>query len=166
MTHRIDPERISSWQVLVVDDEPDSLDVVRRVLSFHGATVHTATSGADGLAIARGIEPTFILLDLSMPEMDGWEMLYHLKEDLRTASIPVIAVTAHAMSGDRERALSAGFDYYLTKPISPFTFLEELIKLLSREPVRQVYSAAQTTGMSMYRSDTIPTVEKNGSRDE
>jgi len=149
--NHVDTERISSWRVLVVDDEPDSLEVVTHVLSHHDATVHTTTSGAEGLRIAREIEPTFILTDLSMPEMDGWEMLHNLKKDLRTAAIPVVAVTAHAMHGDRERALAAGFDYYLTKPISPFTFLEDLLKLFSQEPIRQVYSAAQTTGMPAHR---------------
>lgn len=151
MINQVDTERISSWRVLVVDDELDSLEVVTLVLSHHDATVHTATTGLEGLRIAREIEPTFILTDLSMPEMDGWEMLFKLKEDLRTAVIPVVAVTAHAMHGDRERALAAGFDYYLTKPISPFTFLEDLLKLFSQEPARRVCSAAQTTGMATYR---------------
>jgi CheY-like chemotaxis protein len=149
--NQVDTERISSWRVLVVDDEPDSLEVVMHVLSHHEATVHTTTSGVEGLRIAREIVPTFILMDLSMPGMDGWEMLHNLKEDLRTAAIPVVAVTAHAMHGDRERALGAGFDYYLTKPISPFTFLEDLVRLFSAEPVRQVCSAAQTIGMLTYR---------------
>lgn len=127
----ISKDGISTWQVLVVDDEPDSLEVVSRVLAFHGAKVYSASNGIEGLAIAQDVGPTFILLDLSMPEMDGWEMLHHLKSDPRTANIPVIALTAHAMAGDRERTLSAGFHHYLAKPLSPFTFLDDLLALFA-----------------------------------
>ncbi len=129
----IDTTNVASWKVLVVDDEPDSLDVVMRVLRYHGATVYTASNGAEALDIMKEVQPTLILSDLSMPVMDGWEMLYHIQTDTKLAGIPVIALTAHAMTGDRERAVAAGFHYYLTKPLSPLSFLQDLIKLFDTE---------------------------------
>jgi CheY-like chemotaxis protein len=132
-------DTIKSWKVLIVDDEPDSLEVATRVLLFYGAAVYTASNGQEGLAIARAVRPTFILSDLSMPKMDGWEMRYHLASDPQTSDIPIIALTAHAMVGDRERAISVGFHYYLTKPFSPVTFLDDLLKLFAQPepPINQ-----------------------------
>jgi CheY-like chemotaxis protein len=122
---------VAGWVVLVIDDEMDSLEVAQRVLRFHGATVHTASNGSDGLELARTVQPTFILSDLSMPVMDGWELLSHLQEDPATAHIPVVALTAHAMQGDRERVLNVGFYNYLTKPLSPLNFLQDLLAMFS-----------------------------------
>lgn len=139
-----DKEQISTWRILVVDDEPDSLEVVTRVLSFYGATVYTAANGVEALSIVDKVLPTFILMDLSMPKMDGWETLYHLQKDRRTADIPVIALTAHAMQGDRERVLHAGFHSYLTKPLSPATFAGDLLKLFSESPLQTVGSGDGT----------------------
>lgn len=124
-------DSVSTWKVLIVDDEPDSLEVAARVLKFHGATVYLAANGLEGLAKARQIGPTFILSDISMPQMDGWEMRYELENDPRTMAIPVVALTAHGMPGDRERAIAAGFQYYLTKPLSPITLLDDLLKLFA-----------------------------------
>jgi CheY-like chemotaxis protein len=134
----IDKNQISSWKVLVVDDEPDSLEVVTRVLVFHGAHVFHAANGKEALTVVEEIHPNLILTDLSMPVMDGWEMLYHLQSNPRTTDIPVVALTAHAMPGDRERAVGAGFHYYLTKPLSPLTFLDDLLKLFAGQPPRAV----------------------------
>lgn len=131
----MDKEKIAGWRVLVIDDEPDSVEVASRVLTFHGAKVYTAPNGAEGLALARQIKPTFILSDISMPVMDGWEMIYHLQEDPQIKSIPVVALTAHAMNGDRERALAAGFHHYLTKPLSPLTLANDLLKLFAEHPL-------------------------------
>jgi CheY-like chemotaxis protein len=125
---------LAGWPVLVVEDEPDSLEVAERILRFYGATVHTATNGKEGLEAARRLLPRFILSDLSMPEMDGWEMLFELKQDRATLDIPVIALTAHAMKGDRERAITAGFHNYLTKPLNPATFMSDVVKLLDNVP--------------------------------
>jgi two-component system, cell cycle response regulator DivK len=122
---------IAGWVVLIIDDEPDSLEVARRVLTFQGATVYTASNGVEGLEIARSVRPSFILSDISMPVMDGWEFMHHLKEDVEMASIPVVALTAHAMPGDKERILKAGFYSYLTKPLSPMSFLQDLLTLFS-----------------------------------
>ncbi len=121
---------VSNWEVLVVEDEKDNREIAFRVLTFHGAKVHEAEHGAAGMALLDDINPTFILLDLSMPVMDGWEMLKQLKANPKTAAIPVIALTAHALVGDRERVIEAGFDGYISKPFSPITFLADLTKEL------------------------------------
>jgi CheY-like chemotaxis protein len=124
------PTLLQGWLVLVVDDEPDSLLIPHRLLKKCGAEVLTASNGKLGLDLATQRRPRFIISDLSMPEMSGWEMLYHLKNTPSTVAIPVIALTAHAMSGDRERAMEAGFHNYLTKPLRPETFISDLLNLL------------------------------------
>ncbi len=121
---------MAGWTVLVVDDEPDSLDVAGTLLEMVGVNVLTANNGKEGLQQAKTHLPEFIISDLSMPEMSGWEMLRHLKEDLSTQDIPVIALTAHAMRGDHERVLAAGFHNYLSKPLHPETFIDDLLRLL------------------------------------
>ena len=122
--------RLAGWKVLVVDDEPDSLEVAGDLLEMVGVVVLTANNGVEGLEQARANLPHFIISDLSMPEMSGWEMLKRLKADESTRDIPVIALTAHAMQGDRERVLIAGFNNYLSKPLRPETFVSDLLKLL------------------------------------
>ena len=117
---------IKQWTVLIVDDEPDNRTIAETVLSFSGAKVHTAVHGVDGLKLLEDLTPSFVLLDLSMPVMDGWEMLKQIRANVKTQTIPVIALTAHAMAGDRERALEAGFDGYIAKPFRLGTFMSEL----------------------------------------
>ena len=131
MSNQIIPmDLLKDWDVVVIDDEPDSLEVVRFILDFYGASVHTATNGKEGIALVAKFKPRFVISDLSMPEMDGWEFLSQLKLTLSTRDIPVVALTAHAMRGDRERAVAAGFHNYLTKPLTANTFMDQLIVLL------------------------------------
>lgn len=125
---------LNGWDVLVVDDEPDSLDVASRILRHYGAQVYTATNGQEGLQAVRALRPRFIISDLSMPVMDGWGFLEALKRNRDTLEIPVIALTAHAMVGDRERAIVAGFHNYLTKPLTPANFMTDLLRLLDDIP--------------------------------
>jgi CheY-like chemotaxis protein len=125
------PENLlSGWEIIVLDDEEDSLEVAGYILDYYGANVHAAMDGAEGLALIRKVKPRFVISDLSMPEMDGWEMLHELKNDPGLSEIPVIALTAHTMVGDRERAISTGFHNYLTKPLTADTFIHELLALL------------------------------------
>jgi CheY-like chemotaxis protein len=140
MPNSIRKDILQHWDVLVVD-EPDSLDVARRILKFYGATVHTATNGQEGLSMVRQVRPRFVISDLSMPVMDGWEMLSALKQDRTTIDIPVIALTAHAMIGDRERAIAAGFHNHLTKPLTAATFMGNLLTVLDEIPA---FAAALT----------------------
>jgi CheY-like chemotaxis protein len=114
---------VKNWIVLAVDNEQDNLDVVEKVLSYEGAKVYTAMNGIEGLAMLEIVTPTFVLLDLSMPVMDGWEMLEKLRANQVIKHLPVIALTAHAMDGDRDRALESGFDGYVTKPFRIGTLL-------------------------------------------
>ena len=134
---------VKQWVVLLIDDEPDNRTIAETVLSFSGAKVHTATHGADGLKILESLSPSFILLDLSMPIMDGWEMLKQLRTKPSTQHIPVIALTAHAMAGDREKALEAGFNGYIAKPFRIGTFMAELNACLHELPDGMSSQAAQ-----------------------
>jgi two-component system, cell cycle response regulator DivK len=132
----VDPGVISKWSVLVVDDEPDNLEVVAESLEFLGLSIKTAQSGSEGLEILQDYLPDLILLDLSMPTMSGWEMRAKVKSDANTAHIPIVALSAHAMVGDKERALNAGFDGYMTKPINVITLLQDIsIALSSAKPI-------------------------------
>ena len=124
------PNLLKDWDVVVIDDEPDSLEVARYILDFYGAYVHTATNGKEGVELVQQVRPRFVISDLSMPEMDGWEFLTSLKTTVSVQDIPVIALTAHAMVGDRERAIAAGFHNYLTKPLTVDRFMGDLIRLL------------------------------------
>lgn len=123
---------IKQWIVLIVDDKHDNVEVAAKVLSFNGAEVYTAMNGEEGLNVLQTIRPTFILLDLSMPIMTGWEMLKRVRENPETAYIPVIALTAHAMDGDAERVREAGFDGYIAKPFSIVTFLAEIRDVIAK----------------------------------
>lgn len=127
------PRAFDGWPVLVVDDERDSLEVASRLLKIAGAKVTIANNGKEALDLIR--ENTglfkFVVSDLSMPELDGWELLYLLKQEPAMADIPVIALTAHAMTGDRERCIAAGFHNYISKPLDPTNFIQQLVTLLS-----------------------------------
>lgn len=121
---------LKNWSVVVIDDDPMSLIVASTILRHYGAHVTTAINGDDGLQAIRNTQPKFVISDLSMPVMDGWALIDKLKRERGLSEIPVIALTAHAMTGDRQRAIAAGFHNYLTKPLTPSTFISELISLL------------------------------------
>lgn len=125
------------WVVLIVDDEQDSLTVAEAVLKLAGAEVHTATDGKKALALLEIIRPTAILTDLSMPTMDGWKLLKAVRENPAMTRIPVVALTAHAMQGDRERVIEAGFNGYIAKPFWIESFMADL-----RQCLEQAASAA------------------------
>lgn len=123
---------LSKHSVLVVDDEPDNLEVLKTTLAvIHNAVVYVANSADAALAQLATFEPTLIVSDLSMPQMDGYELLARLRQRPGTANLPIIALTAHAMKGDRERILAAGFDGYISKPFEVATIggkLEDILK--------------------------------------
>lgn len=121
---------LDGWDVVVIDDEEDSLEVAEIILYEYGATVHVGTNGQEGLEVIEKAKPRFVISDLSMPVMDGWDLIAAVKRDPSLAGIPVIALTAHAMTGDRERAIEEGFHNYLTKPLTIRTFMSDLVKLL------------------------------------
>ncbi len=122
----------STWDVLIIDNEPDNIDVARHILTFNGATVTTAISGAAGLALLREKLPTFLLLDIQMPEMSGWQVLDVIRADEALQKLTVIALSAHVMLNIDEQLLSVGFDGYLSKPISAFTLIDDIATILRK----------------------------------
>lgn len=124
------PRALEGWRVMVVDDEPDSLEIAKRLLQMAGADVITAGGGQEALDIVRSARPQLIISDLSMPEVDGWTLLQRLKEERDTLEIPVIALTAHTMPGDRERAIVAGFHNHISKPLDPRRFISQLMHIV------------------------------------
>lgn len=122
----LDWDAVSTWTVLVVEDERDNAEVIAGMMQFYGASVTRAEHGEIGLAALQSFTPTLILLDLSMPTMDGWDMLKLLRADPERQHIPVVALSAHAMDGDKERVLAAGFDGYVSKPVNVRTLISDL----------------------------------------
>jgi CheY-like chemotaxis protein len=109
---------VNEHRILVVEDNERNLKLVRDVLRFAGYDVLEARSGEQGVALANECTPDLVLMDLQLPNMDGTQALRLLRQSPRTREVPVVAVTAFAMKEDRDRALKAGFDGYLEKPIS------------------------------------------------
>jgi CheY-like chemotaxis protein len=115
-------------RVLLVDDYPDAREMYSEYLQFSGFDVAEATNGVEALERAAETSPDIILMDLSLPLMDGWEATRRLKADARTADIPVVALTGHALAGHSREAKDAGCDAFLTKPCLP----DELVAALRR----------------------------------
>jgi two-component system cell cycle response regulator DivK len=113
-------------KILLVEDNEMNRDMLSRRLIRRGYEVVLATNGQEGLALARSSCPDLILMDLSLPTLDGWQATRQLKSSASTAAIPIIALTAHAMSGDKEQALAVGCDDYDTKPIEFERLLEKI----------------------------------------
>ena len=112
--------------ILLVEDNEDNRTIYRLLLEHHGYRVVEATDGEEGVRRAREERPALVLMDISLPVLDGWEATRILKADPATASIPVIALTAHALPADRARALEVGCDGYLAKPVEPRRVVEEV----------------------------------------
>ncbi len=120
-------------RVLIVEDNPDNMKLFKAVLGIRGHSVAGLPGGENLLATVAGERFDVILLDIQLPGEDGYQLLDRLKGERHAEALPpVVALTAHAMSGDRERALQAGFDGYLTKPINVGTFAEEVEGFLKK----------------------------------
>jgi len=117
-------------KILLVEDNEMNRDMLSRRLTKKGYVVVIAEDGAQGVALARSERPNLILMDMSLPVMHGWDATRALKADPETSSIPIVALTAHAMSGDREKALEAGCNDFDTKPVDLPRLLEKIAKLL------------------------------------
>jgi CheY-like chemotaxis protein len=118
-------------KILLVEDNAMNRDMLSRRLQRRGHEVVVAVDGAEGLALAQRELPGLILMDMSLPVLDGWEATRQLKADPTTSAIPIIALTAHAMSEDRERAIAAGCDDYDTKPVEFPRLVGKIDALLS-----------------------------------
>jgi two-component system cell cycle response regulator DivK len=121
---------VTNWDVVVVDDERDNIGVVELVLGFNSAMVRSASSGAEGLLLLENATPTFVLVDIQMPEMSGYQVLEQIRANAAWRELPVIALTAHARAEDQEEILSAGFTGYISKPITVLTFVDEIKAIL------------------------------------
>ena len=136
-------------RVLLVDDYPDAREMYTEYLEFTGFEVVQASNGLEALQQAVNTSPDIILMDLSLPVMDGWEATRRLKADERTASIPVVALTGHALAGISEGARNAGCDAFVTKPCLPEELVKEIRKVLDGP------SASKTTRRSSKPAKTI-----------
>ena len=121
-------------KILLVEDNEMNRDMLSRRLERKGHTVVMAFDGGAGVAMARTEAPDLILMDMSLPVLDGWEATRQIKGVAETAHIPIIALTAHAMAGDRAKYLSAGFDDYVSKPIVDENLLIDTIQRLLPAP--------------------------------
>jgi CheY-like chemotaxis protein len=121
---------MSKGHILIVEDNIDNYELVRFILERAGYEVFLAMNGRDGVAAARLQKPDLILMDLTLPEMDGWLAAKKLKSDESTKSIPLYALTAHTLPSERKRALDAGCDGYVSKPIHMAGFLEVIERAL------------------------------------
>ena len=119
-------------KILLVEDNEMNRDMLSRRLARRGYEVVMAVDGEQGVAMARSEAPSLILMDMSLPGLDGWEATRRIKAAPETRAIPVIALTAHAMSGDREKAVAAGCDDFDTKPVDLARLLEKIEALLGR----------------------------------
>lgn len=122
---------MSPSSVLVIEDNEQNLYLMRFLLEHHGFVVWDATSGPQGLEKAAQLDPDLILLDIQLPGMDGYAVAVELRKLEARRRTPIIAVTSHAMVGDREKAIASGATDYIEKPINPDTFIDQLKKHLS-----------------------------------
>lgn len=121
-------------RILIIEDNPANIELMSFLLSAYGHTPLNAPDGARGVAAARSELPDLIACDVNLPGMDGFQVLAALKQEPALAAVPVLAVTALAMAGDREKVLAAGFDGYISKPIEPESFVAELEAFLAGTP--------------------------------
>ena len=129
-------------KILIVEDNEENRDALSRRLQRRGFQVVIATDGKAGVAMARSEKPDLILMDMNMPEVDGWEATKQVKADPETADVPVIGLTAHAMGGDREKALAAGCTDYHTKPVELPKLLEQIEAILVQRATPPVVAVA------------------------
>ena len=132
--------------ILLVEDNSDNRIVYRRALEHFGYTVIEALDGEAAIRLAAECVPDLILMDISIPRIDGWEATRVIRADARTKQIPIVALTAHAMPADRARAGEAGFASYLTKPIEPRRMVEEIDRLMSGSTAGVPGTAPQRAG--------------------
>ena len=140
-------------KILLVEDNEMNHDMLSRRLTRRGFQVVIAVDGAQGVALALAESPDLILMDMSLPVMDGWEATQRLKTVPETQAIPIIALTAHAMAGDREKALEAGCDEYETKPVEFARLLDKVRALLDSPRLRRVLIVTDIIGESIEKEE-------------
>ena len=120
-------------RILIAEDNAVNRELLRELLETHGHIVTEACNGEEALRLLDDSRPDILLLDLGMPVLDGYQTIRKIREKPSLAGLPVLAVTAYAMQGDKERILSSGFDGYMSKPIDPKLLYQELDRLLSKK---------------------------------
>lgn len=118
-------------KILVIEDNEQNMYLTTFILEKHGYTVYQAWNGQAGLELVKQVKPDLILLDIQLPEVDGYAVAHELRQISALASTPIVAVTSYAMAGDRERILAVGCDGYIEKPINPNTFMAEIEQYLA-----------------------------------
>jgi len=116
--------------VIVAEDTYDDRELISAILSLSGIEVHVVNNGQDCLALVQDIQPDMVITDLSMPDMDGWQVLKHLRADTTTAHIPVVAITAYYSVDVAQDAKKAGFDAFFAKPVRALDFVADLEKVV------------------------------------
>lgn len=115
-----------SCRILYIEDNEQNMYLVKFLLEKHGYQVYAAADGREGIDSAASLRPDLILLDIQLPQMDGYQVARHLRNNPDLARTPIVAVTSYAMAGDRDKALAAGCNGYIEKPINPDTFLQQI----------------------------------------
>lgn len=118
-------------KVLVVEDDLINLELVLALLELKGHKTLKALTGQEAMELAQNLKPDIILMDIQLPHVDGWTIISALRKNHKTEDIPIVALTAHAMTGDREKALSLGCNSYISKPIDTRNFVSEIEKVYS-----------------------------------
>ena len=131
-------------KILIAEDNPVNRELLRELLEMRGHTVVEACDGEEALRSIEQAQPDLVLLDIGMPLLDGFGVIRKIRENSRFSSMPVVAVTAYAMQGDREKILSSKFDGYLSKPVDARSLVQELDRVLSRQGER--VSADEASG--------------------
>ncbi len=121
-------------KILIIEDNEQNMYLITFLLKSYGYEIIQAYNGRDGIRLAKETKPDVILLDIQLPEIDGYEVAKELSKDYSLNSTPIIAITSYAMAGDRERILAAGATGYIEKPINPDTFLSQLQEHFPRMP--------------------------------
>lgn len=140
--------------ILVVEDNEDNRIIYGTMLRAHGFVVHEAVGAQNALAAVHSERPDLVLMDIGLPDMDGVEATRILKSDSRTASIPILALTAHALLSERQRALQAGVDGYLVKPIGVAALIREVERALGEASAN---ASAQSVGGTPFATDSTTT---------
>jgi len=142
--------------ILIIEDNPDNLELMRYILEMHDYRITPAENGDDGLRAARKLKPSLIICDIQLPGLSGYEIARAVKDDPELNPIPLIAVTAYAMVGDREKILAAGFDSYISKPILPELFAKQI----------EIHLPIHLRSRHSHTSGPPATAEENGAKAE
>ena len=121
----------ANWQVLIIEDEPDNMELVQGILEYNGIRTIPVMTGEEALEVLQGTTPTLILIDLALPGIDGWGLLDYLQENERLSGIPRVAMTAYHTASQAHKAVEAGFDAYIPKPIDAASLVSDLESIVN-----------------------------------